>query len=49
MASAPEIVKDFVIEFRHIDHLFARYARLCALCALHRHAHLGRHGLGNYI
>jgi|HubBroStandDraft_4_1064222.scaffolds.fasta_scaffold58201_3 hypothetical protein len=33
MASAPEIVKDFVIEFRHIDHLLARYARLCALCA----------------
>jgi hypothetical protein len=49
MASAPEIVKDFVIEFRYIDHLFARYARLCASCALHRHAHLGRQGLGNDI
>jgi hypothetical protein len=28
MASAPEIVKDFVIEFRHIDHLLARYAKI---------------------
>jgi hypothetical protein len=34
MASAPEIVKDLVIEFRYINHLFAQYARLCALCAL---------------
>jgi hypothetical protein len=34
MASASEVVKDFVIEFGHLNHLFAQYARLCALCAI---------------
>ncbi len=34
MASASGIVKDSVIEFRHINHSFPQYARLCAPCAI---------------
>jgi hypothetical protein len=46
MASASEIVKDSVIEFRHIDHLFAQYARLCALCAIANAAFASNAGCG---
>jgi hypothetical protein len=34
IASAAEIVKDFVIEFADINHLSAHYAKLCALCEI---------------